>query len=157
MGQGWIAIKVAQAAQAGADMNALVKLVASLRQRVHLFAALDGVTYLRRGGRVGWAQGTIGKLLRVRPHVHVYEGVVKSVGYTRTLGNSLQKLLVELRKLGDLEQLALIHTNAPELAESFLRLLDGKSRPDSIRSVNATPILGTHVGPGAFGYIAVQR
>ena len=157
MGLGWIAIKVAQAARDGADMNALEKLVSSLRQRVHLFAALDSVTYLRRGGRVGWAQGTIGKLLRVRPHVHVYEGVVKSVGYTRTFGNSLQKLLAELQKLGDLEQLTLLHTNAPELAESLLDRLDGLNRPDSIRQINATPILGTHVGPGAVGFVAVQR
>ena len=53
MGLGWIAIKVAQAARDGADMNALEKLVSSLRQRVHLFAALDSVTYLRRGGPGG--------------------------------------------------------------------------------------------------------
>ena len=93
----------------------------------------------------------------MRPHVHVYEGVVKSVGYTRTFGNSLQKLLAELQKLGDLEQLTLLHTNAPELAESFLDRLDGLNRPDSIRQINATPILGTHVGPGAVGFVAVQR
>ncbi len=36
-------------------------------RRVHLYAALDTVEYLQRSGRVGWAQGTIGRLCGSAP------------------------------------------------------------------------------------------
>lgn len=157
MGLGWIAIRVAQAAEAGASMNALEELVFRLRERVHLFAALDTVEYLRRSGRVGWARGAIGKLLRIRPLLQLYQGTVASSGYSRTLGSALRTLLSRLQDLAELEELTLLHSNSPDLADKFRELLASLPMPDSIRTVNVTPILGTHVGPGAVGFVAIQR
>ena len=157
MGLGWIAIRAAQAAEAGASMAALEELVISLRQRVHLFAALDTVEFLRRSGRVGWARGAIGKLLRVRPLLQLYQGSVAPSGYSRTLSSALKTLFARLQDLADLEELTILHSNAPDLADRFRELLAGFPLPDSTRTVNVTPILGTHVGPGAVGFVAIQR
>ena len=156
MGLGWIVIRVAQAAAAGASLAALEELVVDLRQRVHLYAALDTVEYLQRSGRVGWARGTIGRLLRVRPIIKLYQGQVISEGYVRTRRNAFEGLLAQVRALGELECLTVLHTNATHLADQFRGQLADLAVPEPILTINATPILGTHVGPDAVGLVAIQ-
>ncbi len=157
MGLGWIVVRAAQAARAGADMAAIEKLVADLRNRVHLLAALDTVRYLRRSGRVGWARGTIGKFLRLRPLLRVFQGRITSLGYTRTRASSIERLIVHLRQLGELESVTTIYTQIPEIVDQFHQRLGELQLPEPVLTVNVTPILGTHVGPGSVGFVAIQR
>ena len=157
MGLGWIVVRAARAAAAGASMVEIEKLVTDLRRRVHLLAALDTVEFLRRSGRVGWARGAIGKLLRVRPLIKLYLGEVCSEGYVRTRKRGIEQLVIRLKELGEIECLTTLHTNAPQLADQFQQRLAQLSLPESILTVNATPILGTHVGPGGVGFVAIQR
>jgi DegV family protein with EDD domain len=157
MGLGWIVVRAAQAARAGADMAAIEKLVASLRDRVHLLAALDTVKYLRLSGRVGWARGTVGKFLRLRPLLRIFQGRITSLGYTRTRGGAIERLIVHLRQLGELESMTTLYTHMPEIVDQFHQRLTELQLPEPVLTVNATPILGTHVGPGSVGFIAIQR
>ncbi len=157
MGLGWIVVRAAQAARAGADMAAIEKLVADLRNRVHLVAALDTVRYLRLSGRVGWARGTIGKFLRLRPLLRIFQGRITSLGYTRTRASSIERLIVHLRQLGELESVTTIYTQIPEIVDQFHQRLGELQLPEPVLTVNVTPILGTHVGPGGVGFVAIQR
>jgi DegV family protein with EDD domain len=156
MGLGWIVLRVAQAAAAGASLAAIGELLADLRKRVHLYAALDTVEYLQRSGRVGWAQGTIGRLLRVRPLIKLYQGEVISEGYVRTRRSAFEGLIARAKALGELECLTVLHANAPHLADQFRGQLADLSAPEPILTINATPVLGTHVGPDAIGLVAIQ-
>ena len=156
MGLGWVAVRVAQAAAAGASMVSIEELVAGLVERVHLYAALETVEFLHRSGRVGWARGAIGKLLRVRPLIKLYQGSVNSEGYVRTRKKAIEGLLDRVGQLGELDTLTILHTNAPELAEQFRQRLAQLPLPEPALTINATPILGTHVGPDAVGFVAIQ-
>ncbi len=156
MGLGWVAVRAAQAAVEGATMEAIEELVASLYKRVHLYAALESVDYLQRSGRVGWARGAIGKLLRVRPLIKLFQGSVSSEGYVRTRKKAIEGLLSRVRGLGELGTLTVLHTNAPELAERFRQRLALLPVPEPALTINATPILGTHVGPDGVGFVAIQ-
>lgn len=157
IGLGWTAIQAAQAAANGASMDQIKLLVADLRQRVHLFAALSTIEYLYKSGRVGWAKEAIGRLLRIRPMLHLYQGEIHSIGFTRTQGKANDRLRSELDKLGALEKLTLLHTAAPELAIQFRQYLTPIPTTESVDTINATPVLGTHVGPGGVGFVAIQR
>jgi len=154
---GWIAVRAAQAAAAGASMQEIEALVADLRERVHLFAALDTIKFLHRSGRVGWARGAIGRLLRIRPLLHLYQGEIDSLGYVRTGGKAMEQLLAHLHDLGELNALMLLHSNAPALAQQLQQRLPPLTLSDDILTINVTPILGTHVGPNALGFVAEQH
>jgi fatty acid-binding protein DegV len=59
--------------------------------------------------------------------------------------------------LGPLEELTLVHTHAPEGAEA----LGHRARhlaPKGTYSLSAevTPVIGTHIGPGAVGFVAIK-
>jgi DegV family protein with EDD domain len=156
MGLGWIAVRAAQAAAAGESMASIEALVTDLRKRVHLIAALDTIEYLQRSGRVGWARGAIGKLLRVRPVIKLYQGDVTSEGYVRTRKSAFKQLSQYLEALGELECLTILHSNAPQLADQFQGYLAQLPLPKPTLTINATPILGTHVGPDGVGFVAIK-
>jgi DegV family protein with EDD domain len=157
MGMGWMVIRAAQAAAAGASMDDIEALIVDLSKRVHLYAALDTVEYLQRSGRVGWARGAIGKLLRVRPLIKFHQGEVTSEGYNRTRKAGMDRLIALMKALGELECLTILHSNSPRLAEQFRQRLAQITLPEPDLIVNATPILGTHVGPDGVGFVAIQR
>jgi DegV family protein with EDD domain len=156
MGLGWLVMRAAQAAAAGKDMDQIASLIDGLRRRVSVYAALDTIKYLHRSGRVGWARGALGRLLRIRPMLKVFEGQIVSLGFSRTQGKTMEALVDHLRNLGPLEQIAILHSNAPALAERFKELIAPLQLPEPILSLNITPTLGTHVGPNGLGFAAVQ-
>ena len=155
MGLGWISVMAARAAAEGANMDAIEDLVANLRSRVRLFAALDTIEFLRRSGRVGWAQGTIGKFLSIRPLIKLSAGVLSSQGYVRTRNRGIQRLIPLIEALGHLESLTVLHSNALNLAEGLKQSLPPLSLREPILTINVTPVLGTHVGPNGLGFVAI--
>ncbi|MBN1314673.1 MAG: DegV family protein [Anaerolineales bacterium] len=157
MGLGWVALLAAQAAAQWADMDTIEALVRDLRKRVHLFASLSTIKYLRQSGRVGWARGAIGQLLRLRPMLHLYDGEIYSMGNTRTFSNAMQKLVNELDNLSPVEQITILHTEALDKADIFKQKVESLYQSLDMMTINATPILGTHVGPEAIGFVAIQK
>jgi DegV family protein with EDD domain len=156
MGLGWLVIRAAQTAAKGCDLDEIISIIDRLRSRVQVYAALDTIGYLQRSGRVGWARGTIGRLLRIRPMLKVFEGQVVSLGYSRTHSKTMEALVDHLRELGRLENIAILHSNAPGLAEHFKELIAPLDLPEPLLSINITPVLGTHVGPNGLGFASVQ-
>ncbi len=157
IGLGWIALRAAQAAAAGASMVEIEALVADLHGRTFLYAALDTIKYLHRSGRVGWARSAIGRLLHIRPVIELHQGEINSLGYVRTRSSAFERLRSQIDALGDLEVLTVLHSNAPELAEQFMQQLPPLNLSEPVTTIHVTPILGTHVGPGGIGFVAIQR
>ena len=62
-----------------------------------VFAALDTLENLRKGGRIGAAKAALGSMLSVKPLIRVVDGAVGEPGKPRTRGRSLD-VLVELAK-----------------------------------------------------------
>ena len=61
-----------------------------------------------------------------------------------------------LRKVGPLEQLAVLHTNAAGAGRDFIKRFSPPQIPDPML-VNVTTIIGTHVGPNGIGFAAVVK
>ncbi|PWH12551.1 MAG: hypothetical protein DDG60_12635 [Anaerolineae bacterium] len=161
LGTGFQVLAAAEAIQQGLELDDILREIHSTRQRVRVAAALDTMDYLRRSGRVPAAITAIGGLLSIKPVVELREGTVKPISAARTTRQAAQSLLDFLVKLGPLERLAILHTNAEERAREFLTLVikSGYHRnlPPEIRLVNVTSLIGAHVGPNGLGFAAVQQ
>ena len=125
-------------------------------RRTHVFALLDTLEYLRRSGRVSWAEFGVGTLLQIKPLVHVHEGKVQSLEKVRTRTRALSHLIQYIADLGSLRELALLHTanddGARSLRQEASHLIPAHYEPVS---VEVTPTIGAHVGPGALGFACV--
>ncbi|MFM8321673.1 MAG: DegV family protein [Chloroflexota bacterium] len=154
LGLGFQALEAGAAAQRQAHLDEILALLDDARRRARLFAMLDTLEYVHRSGRVSWARARLGSLLRVKPFVEVHAGQVKSMGEAHSRGKGVQRLAEFLARLGRLDRLAILHTNAEQEARRFLSEL-ALDLPHAPLVVNVTTAIGTHVGPNALGFSAL--
>jgi fatty acid-binding protein DegV len=94
--------------------------------------------------------------LQFKIFVKVQDGQVSSLGEARTRQKGIARLMEFLRGLGELERLAILHTNAEADARQFLADYNPDERITPI-VVHVTPVIGVHVGPNGLGFAVVVR
>jgi DegV family protein with EDD domain len=157
LGLGFQVLAAAEIEQPG--LEAALAAIESTRRRLKLFAALDTMEYVRRSGRVQGAIALLGSLLNVKPLVEVNEGEVKASAVVRTTRQANEQMAAFLKAAGRLERLAILHTGAEARAREFLNQAMSEisqSLPRDILMINATTVIGTHIGPHALGFAAVR-
>jgi DegV family protein with EDD domain len=154
LGLGFQVLAAAEAVRQGASLENVLHLLKEMRQRVRLIAMLDTLEYVRRSGRVSWARARLGNLLQIKPFIELRDGAVFSLGETRTRPKGCQRLREFLSRLGSLERLAILHTNAEPDARQFLADLQ-LNLPVPPLVINVTTAIGNHVGPNGLGFAAV--
>jgi DegV family protein with EDD domain len=156
LGTGRQVLTAAIAAARGHSAAEIVALLEDQAARTYSFAALDTLEFLRRSGRLSHFQWGMGSLLRFKPLITVHAGEI-GLERVRTRRRTIERMIELVSELGPLEQLDLVHTHAPERAEALHQqahyLFPSAATPIS---AEVTPVIGTHVGPGAVGLVAIQ-
>jgi len=158
MGLGFQVLAAAEARAEGYETT--WSAIESTRKRLHVSAALDTLEYLKRSGRVPGTVAALGGLLSIKPLIELTDGEVKAIGAVRTTKQADERMLRFLIQGGELERLAILHSNAEPRARNWLDHLMQESRmsiPRDIQFVNVTTVIGTHVGPNGLGFAAVRR
>jgi len=155
MGMGWQVVAAAEAAATGASREEVLRLVRSVQERVRLFASLDTIEYLRRGGRASLLSARLGELLQIKPLIEVRAGAVSALARVRTRQKAREELAARVEALGPLERLAILHTDCLADAQAMASRLAPLSA-SAPWVVEATAVIGTHVGPGVIGAAAVM-
>ena len=151
MGQGFIVIKAAQAAQAGASFDEVLDIINRNIPRVDFRAAFDTLDYLLRGGRIGRAQALLGSMLRVNPLVTMRHGVVEPAGRARSRAAAIDHLYNFAMSFSNIEELAVEDATTPDEAEELAERLSSKFPRERIYRTKVSPTIGAHVGPHVIG------
>lgn len=157
IGTGLVVEAAAKASAAGKNLEDIMDEIKNLAARTYTFAAVDTLKYLQRSGRISHITSSLGSLLQIKPILQMSQGKVK-MGVSRTINGSVKQLLSILKSLGNLEQLNLVHSNSPERAQMLCeeaKKYFPKGKEPFV--VDITPVLGAHVGPGIFGFVAVKQ
>jgi DegV family protein with EDD domain len=149
MGLGNLVLTAARRAADSDSLESIVAEVVERRDRSKLYAALDTLEFLRRGGRIGNARALLGTVLSIKPVIELREGIVEEAGKVRTRSKAL-KVIAQHAAEGQIEHLAVLHGNAPDVDE-LLELLDPIFPRDEIITGVVGPVIGTHVGPRVIG------
>ncbi len=158
LGLGFQVIAAAEEAELG--LKSALDAIKSTRKRLQVSAALDTMEYLKRSGRVPGAVATLGGLLSIKPMIELMDGEVKAIGAVRTTSQADERILKFLLERGELERLAILHTNAEPRARNLLNEMMSHARqsvPRDILFVNVTAVIGTHLGPNGLGFAAVRK
>jgi DegV family protein with EDD domain len=149
---GLAVIETAEAAATDADLDVVAAVAADASEATDLFATVDTLEYLRRGGRIGTASAFIGGLLDVKPLISFEVGAVTGVGRVRTRRRAIAAVLDHVAELGErVRRLAVIHSDPPDLDEFVAAVADLHGAiPEVIR---IGPVVGTHSGPGVAGVV----
>ncbi|MGH9164877.1 MAG: DegV family protein [Acidimicrobiales bacterium] len=150
MGQGMMVANAARLAAEGRSLDEVVAAVNEMVPRTRIFAALDTLENLRKGGRIGAAQALLGSILSIKPIIEVTGGKVEPESRQRTRARSLRYLADKVREHQPVANLAVVHGSAPDV-DQLLDLLDGVvSRADIVVS-EVGAVIGTHAGPRVVG------
>ena len=155
MGIGNLVLHAARRARDGAPMDEIVREVEARKNREHVFAALDTLEYLRKGGRIGGAQAMLGSMLSIKPIINVIDGAVESAGRVRTRSKAL-RFLVDQIPAGKVEIISVLHANAPDLDE-FLAMLEPVVPDAEVTVGTIGPVIGVHTGPRVMGIAWIDR
>jgi DegV family protein with EDD domain len=149
MGVGNLCLTAARRAADGDTLESIVAEVVDRRDRTRLFATLDTLEFLKKGGRVGNARALLGTVLSIKPIIEVRDGVVEEAGKVRTRSKALKVLAAKAAE-GKIEHLSVLHGNAPDV-DDLLELLDPVFPRDEIITGLVGPVIGTHAGPRVIG------
>lgn len=148
MAEGFIVMKAAKAALAGATLDELIELTRKTIPRVDFLCTFDNMEYLRRGGRIGKAQSFLGSVTRVNPLITLRDGVVEPTGKTFSRTKAKERLCSFAMNYSLIEYMAVEDTACPEEAEILVEQLGVKFPRERIFRSKMTPVIGTHTGPG---------
>jgi DegV family protein with EDD domain len=156
LGLGFQCIELAEAAKEGLTIDQVESLAKLNRQKARVIAMLDTLNYVHRSGRVSWTKARIGNLLRLKPFIQVKDGLVFSLGETRTREKGIIRLLQLIRNQGPMKRLAILHTSAENDAKRLLAELN-PDIPTTPLIINITTVIGTHVGPNGLGFAGMVK
>ena len=158
MAIGLLAIRGATLAARGLPAGQIAEQLKHLRDRTDLFVALETLDYLRKGGRIGHAKAAIGGLLSVKPIITVVDGLVVTADQPRTRARARKRLL-ELMTDRPATQICVLYSPPADGAafrDEVLARLPGPA-PKVVTTQIIGPVIGAHVGPGAYGGILVHE
>ena len=150
LGLGSLVHKVALINESDKDFDSLITKAQDLVEKAEFFGLVPTLEYLAKGGRIGKAQEFFGSLLKLKPILSAVDGEINSVGKVRTLNKGMD-YIIDIVKENKIEILFVVHANHLERANLLIEKLDGVIDKKNIVISEFGPVVGTHLGPGAFG------
>lgn len=156
LGTGFLVETAAKMAAAGRSIDEILHTLDELVKRIRVFAALDTLEFLKRSGRMDRYVAGLGTLLQIKPIMTMHDGQPGSER-VRTRKRAWKRVVEMLAAASPLERVAMVHTHAPEAVLAELRSMAAHLIPQGpILSVDITPVIGSHIGPGAAGFAIVE-
>jgi DegV family protein with EDD domain len=156
LGAGLLVLTAARAAAEGRSLTDIMAALEDQASRTHCIAALDTLEYLRRSGRLSRFQAGLGSVLQIKPILTMHAGEF-GMERVRTRNGAASRVMELVTQLAPFEKLTLVHTHALEkaylLRQQALHLFPAGEEP---MVAEVTPLIGTHIGPGAAGFVAIQ-
>jgi DegV family protein with EDD domain len=137
----------------------ILQKIEALKPRVTLFAGLDTLEYLCKGGRLSKSAAAIGELANIKPVITVTEkGAVGVLGKCLGKNKAIAQVFKHLQESGldDSFPLYTIYTYGTDNCQRLEDKLEENGYSTSKRlQVGAT--IGSHIGPEAFGVVFVKQ
>ena len=147
---GLMVVDGARMALAGKSREDIALAAEDEANRTRLFATFDTLDNLKKGGRIGGAGAFIGTMLSIKPVIELREGAVEAESRQRTRSKSLRYLADKVRAQGQVENLAVIQAECPDLEEFLDQLAELYPRGEIVVA-DVGAVIGAHAGPGAMG------
>lgn len=152
---GVIAEYALQLAESGKTASEIKEIIDEEKDNVVLYAVLDTLEYLKRGGRISKTAALAGGLLNVKPVIDVSDGEVHSVTKGRGIKQATLLMNAEIEKKGvNLEKPFLAGYTGCEdtLMQAYLDehfdMWGGDREAIGVAQIGS--VVGTHAGPDAF-------
>jgi DegV family protein with EDD domain len=145
----------------GLSAKEITEKIEKLKGHVRLFACIDTLKYLARGGRLSHATALMGSILNIKPIVTFSEdGKVaiynKAIGMALAMKKLSDKILSE--KISPDYPLIPIYAAKSDNCQKFVAKLHEKGlKMENTEMMGIGATIGSHIGPNAFGLVYVVK
>lgn len=153
IGSGVLTEYALQLADQGMSGEQILNELIDTRKKVHLYAIVDTLEYLKKGGRLSSTVALVGGLLNVKPIICVDEaGEIKVPGKARGMKNAFAQLSqLSSQNGGPDHEMPVMLGYTGESDENLRKYMEESTElwaPDTKNTIVGSAI-GVHVGPGA--------
>jgi len=153
-GQGLVALAAARAAASGKNLDEVMTTAQDIMYRVNLFATLDTLHYLVKGGRVPQAAALVNSLLKIKPIFTLNHAEAHTVALPRTIPSAIKRMTKLMEKKvvkGQRLHVAVMHADALDKAVALRNRIASQFDCAELFITEFTPVMGVHTGPGLLG------
>jgi DegV family protein with EDD domain len=158
VGLGLIVEAAAARAARGENMDALIRLVRGMIQRMYLVIFLEDLMYLERNQMINRSQAILGNMLGIIPFLTVEEGRIIPMEKVRSRSRALEKLVEFITEFSTVEQLVLLYEGEEAYSQGCMLIERLKTiyRDAPITLSRYNPHLATFVGLGGLGAVVLE-
>jgi len=158
LGLGILTKAAAEAAQQGANLDEVVRLVRGMIPHIYIVLYVDQMDYLERGRRVGRAQAILGTMLNIKPLLFIEDGEIIPLEKVRTHEKAIDKLFEFVAEFSELEQAAIVqrHAEPTEETNMLLERVEQLFPQIDFPIIQYGPVLASHIGPSAMGVVVYE-
>lgn len=156
MGIGFLAIEAARMAQTGQGLDQIADQIEVMAQRAYVWAALDTLKFLERGGRIGGARAFLGTLLSVKPIIEI-RGEVNPAEQVRTHRKAMTRLVELAKSQSPYSHIAVMYSTSRQYADEIVEQVQALTGGDQIIVAQLTPVLGVYGGPDLVGIAGIGK
>ena len=136
----------------GLLVDQIVNLLEEMKLRVRIYALVDTLKYLKKGGRLSATAALAGTLLNIKPIVEVKDGVVDVAGKARGTNGAIKKVLELVEAAGGIDPnmpSCIGYTGKPSGVEDFSAYVKNVYKKITFQTAAMGSTIGVHAGPGA--------
>ena len=144
--------------ETGATVEQIVKRLEVVRTNTKLYVYLDTLENLSKGGRIGKGRAMIGSLLNIKPIALLEDGQYTPVSKVRSYKQVINYLFNQFKEdtAGKtIKAVGLSHANGMENVGNALKEQIEQTGFTDVEVKFTSPIISTHTGAGAVGFIYV--
>ncbi|MFJ7936840.1 DegV family protein [Sporosarcina sp. NPDC096371] len=148
-------MEAAEMAAQGKTVATIIDHLNVVRKKTSLFVVVDVLDNLVKGGRIGKGKAMIGSLLNIKPIAMLKDGVYTPVAKARShkqVVSHLFKAFTEETAGKIVRGVGIAHVNGLAMAEPLKKMIEESGVKD-VELTFATPVISTHTGEGAIGFM----
>jgi DegV family protein with EDD domain len=138
----------------------IVDAVMDVSKRIRLYAVVDTLTYLVRGGRLSKTAGFMGTMLSIKPIISLQDGSILAAGKAKGREAANKKLLSYVNEDSNFDPAFPIHFGYTGNREPLDNFIKSASESLNLKSTVTYPVggvIGTHTGPNAIAVAWVVK
>lgn len=147
--------EAADMAAEGKTMEEIVQRVETIRENTKLFVVVDTLENLVKGGRIGKGRAMIGSFLKIKPIASLDGGEYTPVAKARSYKQVVQYLMNDFneRTAGEtVKGIGIAHAEGLAMGDPLKQQLEQEGHTN-IKFDYTTPVISTHTGVGAIGFM----
>lgn len=148
-------LEAVKMAKEGKSMEEIVAKVDEIRKNTKLYVVVDTLDNLVKGGRIGKGRALVGSFLKIKPIASLDDGEYTPVAKARShkkVVDWLYEDFIERTKGKTVKGVGFAHANGFAMAEPLRDRIVESGFKDSYFDFT-TPVISTHTGIGALGFM----